>query len=81
MTFAKENDEFLEVVRTIPLERMMVETDCPFLTPVPHRGKRNEPQFTRFVIQKIAEIKNLPPQKIETQTDQTAINFFRLKIL
>lgn len=78
VTFVKEGNEFLEVVERIPLERIMVETDCPFLAPVPNRGKRNEPQFVRFIINKIAEVKGINSEKIETQTDQTAVDFFSL---
>jgi TatD DNase family protein len=57
---------------------MMVETDCPFLAPVPYRGKRNEPFFVKEVIAKIALVKSLPFEEVEKQTDQNAIKFFRL---
>ncbi|MDE3226365.1 MAG: TatD family hydrolase [Nitrospirota bacterium] len=45
------------IVKTVPLDRILVETDCPYLTPVPHRGKRNEPAFVKLVAEKIAEVK------------------------
>jgi TatD DNase family protein len=48
-----------EVVSYIPLERLLIETDCPYLTPAPHRGKRNEPKYVRYVAEKIAEIKQI----------------------
>lgn len=80
LTFLKKDDELLEVVKKIPLERIMVETDCPFLAPVPNRGKRNEPSYVKYVIEKIAEIKKMNYKKIEKETDQNAINFFNLKI-
>jgi len=80
ITFVKDEDELLKVVDLIPLERMMVETDCPFLAPVPHRGKRNEPAFVRFIIEKIAEVKGLSYEEVERQTDKNAIRFFNLKI-
>jgi TatD DNase family protein len=54
LTFARNYDE---VVRTIPLESMMTETDCPYVAPVPNRGKRNEPSYVLEVIKKIAEIR------------------------
>jgi TatD DNase family protein len=50
--------ESVEVVRNIPLDRLLAETDAPFLTPVPHRGKRNEPSFVKLTVKKISEIKN-----------------------
>jgi TatD DNase family protein len=80
LTFLKEGDELLKVVKEIPLDRIMVETDCPFLAPVPYRGKRNEPVYVKYVIEKIAEIKKLDYQKIEKETDKNAVKFFDLKI-
>ena len=81
LTFLKEKDQLLKVVEKIPLEKIMVETDCPFLAPVPNRGKRNEPVYIRYVIEKIAEIKGLKFKKIENQTDKNAIEFFELKMV
>jgi TatD DNase family protein len=78
LTFLKKNDELLKVVKKIPLEKIMVETDCPFLAPVPNRGKRNESGYVQYVIQKIAEIKNLDYREVEKITDKNAINFFKL---
>ncbi|TAJ08909.1 MAG: TatD family deoxyribonuclease [Nitrospirae bacterium] len=46
-----------DIVKTVPLDRILVETDCPYLTPVPYRGKRNEPAFVKLVVEKIAEVK------------------------
>ncbi len=76
ITFVKDEDELLKVVALIPLNRIMVETDCPFLAPVPNRGKRNEPAFVKYVIEKIAKVKGLSFAEVEKQTDQNAINFF-----
>ncbi len=56
ITFAKQYEE---LVRFIPLESLLSETDCPFVTPIPFRGKRNEPMYVREVVAKIAEIKGL----------------------
>lgn len=79
ITFAKsESAEIFEIIRSIPLERIMVETDCPFLAPVPNRGKRNEPSFVRHVIDALAEARGLSAERVEEQTDQNAIGFFNL---
>jgi TatD DNase family protein len=68
-----------EVVRKLPLERLLIETDAPFLTPYPFRGKRNEPSFVRYVADKIAEIKQLPPMEVAHATTQNAKTLFHLK--
>ncbi|MDP3741492.1 MAG: TatD family hydrolase, partial [bacterium] len=67
-----------EVVKNLPLERIILETDSPYLTPVPHRGKRNEPSYVKHVAQKIAEWKNIHLEEVERVTTQNAINLFRL---
>ncbi|TSC76722.1 MAG: TatD DNase family protein [Parcubacteria group bacterium Gr01-1014_29] len=64
ITFARDYDE---VVKNMPLDRIMVETDAPYVTPVPHRGKRNEPMYVEFVARKIAEIKKLPEEEVFRQ--------------
>ena len=64
-----------EVARKVPLESALVETDSPYLAPVPHRGKTNEPAYVRFVAQELARIKDLP---IETVAETTSANFRRL---
>jgi len=80
VTFAKEGAEIFEVIKMIPLSRMMVETDSPFLAPVSNRGKRNEPAFVREVISRIAQIKELESSEVEKQTDKNAIEFFGLAV-
>ena len=67
-----------EVVKNLPLERIVLETDAPYLTPIPHRGKRNEPAFTKFVAQKIAEIKEIDVEEVEEQTTKNARELFRI---
>ena len=74
VTFKNAN-ELREVVSKVPLDRMLVETDSPWLAPVPHRGKQNEPQYVYEVAQCIAEIKNLQLQQI---AETTTTNFFQL---
>lgn len=78
ITYAKNNAEILEVVKIIPLEKIMLETDCPYLTPAPHRGKRNEPAYVMYIGEKIAEIKEISVEKINKATTENAINFFKL---
>ena len=67
-----------EVVKNIALEHIMLETDSPYLTPEPYRGKRNEPAYVRFVAQKIAEIKETSFEEVEKVTTDNAIEFFSL---
>jgi TatD DNase family protein len=65
-----------EVVQQLPLDRILIETDAPFLTPVPHRGKRNEPAYIRHIADKIAEIHSKSPAEIADQTAQNAARLF-----
>ncbi len=67
-----------QTARTVPLDQFMVETDCPYLAPVPHRGKRCEPAHTRLVAEKIAELRGLPLAEIAAATTKTARGFFRM---
>lgn len=69
------------VMRGVPLERLMVETDCPFMAPVPHRGKRNEPAYVQLVAQKIAEVKGLSIAAVAEQTTANAAALFGLPAL
>lgn len=72
---AKKN---IEVVKGIPLEHLLVETDCPYLTPEPYRGKVNYPHYVKYVIEKIALLKNISPQVVAEKTSQNSIDFFGL---
>lgn len=65
-----------EVVEYLPLERIVIETDCPYLAPVPFRGKRNDSRKLPYVINQIAEIKNLSPEEVEKITMQNAYNLY-----
>lgn len=71
----KKADEVRAVAKEIPLDRLLIETDCPFLAPVPHRGKRNEPSFVPHVAEKLAEIKGVTLEEIARATTD---NFYRL---
>ena len=75
ITFAKEYDE---VVKEIPLEMIHAETDSPYATPVPHRGKRNSPIYVEEVVKKIAELKNLPIDVVKIKLLENAKRFFRV---
>ncbi len=68
-------EQLREIVKTVPLDRLLVETDAPYLAPTPKRGKRNEPAFTAYTAEKVAEIKELPLSEI---AEATTDNFFRL---
>jgi len=67
--------ELQEVARRVPLERMLIETDAPYLAPVPYRGKRNDPSKVVHVAQKIADLRGIPVAEVEARTTE---NFFRL---
>lgn len=75
-----KNSTSVHVMKTVPLEKLMVETDSPFMAPVPHRGKRNEPAYVNKVAQKIAEVKGLETDTVAQVTSQNAINLFGLKL-
>jgi len=68
-------DSIREAVKNVPLDRLLVETDSPYLAPIPMRGKRCEPAYTRYVAEKLAEIKNVTIKEMEDHTTQ---NFFKL---
>lgn len=73
-------DQWDDLIHEISLERIMTETDCPYMTPVPHRGKRNEPMYVEYVARKIAELKNISFEEVAGQTTENAKNLFRLEI-
>ena len=64
-----------EVARNIPLDRMLVETDSPYLAPIPYRGKTNQPAYVRYVAEHVAELRGITPQEV---AEATTRNFFRL---
>jgi TatD DNase family protein len=74
LTF-KNAESLRQIAQEVPLDRILVETDAPFLAPIPHRGKRNEPAFTRYTAELLANIKGLSYSSIETATTN---NFFTL---
>ena len=78
VTFTKA-EMLQDVVREIPLGSLVLETDGPFLSPVPRRGKRNEPQLMLYTAQKVAELKGLPLDEVARQTTVNALRLFSLE--
>jgi TatD DNase family protein len=72
------NSSLRDAVRRVPLERILLETDCPYLTPVPHRGTRNEPGYVELIAAAIAALRGVTPESIAEATTQNAIDLFRL---
>ena len=70
------SDQLQKVVKEIPIENMMLETDSPYLTPIPHRGKRNEPYMVNYIAEKIADIKQISIDEVASITTKTAKQFF-----
>ncbi|MGL4737514.1 MAG: TatD family hydrolase [Cellulosilyticaceae bacterium] len=68
----------VEVVESIPLEMILIETDAPYLTPVPHRGRRNDSSYLEHVVEKIAEIKGVTPQEVAQITAENAKKLFKI---
>jgi TatD DNase family protein len=67
-----------KVVEQIPLDRLLVETDCPYLTPHPFRGKRNDPSYIKHIVQKIADIKNITFEEVAEATTSNAIKLLNI---
>ena len=78
VTFTKKAERVQAVAKALPLEKILIETDCPFLAPEPHRGERNLPQYVEFVARKIAELKGLTYEVVTEQTSKNARTLFRV---
>jgi len=74
LTFPKA-DNVRQAARITPADRLLVETDCPYLAPVPNRGKRNEPAFLVETVRRLSEVRGVSPEEI---AEQTTANFRRL---
>ena len=74
----KNAEPLRDVVCKVPLERMLVETDSPFLTPMPHRGKRNEPAFVRLVAETVAKVKGISLEEVAERTSQNVQDLFAI---
>jgi len=74
------NQHLRDVVQDVSIDRMLVETDCPYLTPVPHRGKRNEPAYVRLAAEKVAEIKGLTLEDVARITTKNSSDLFGINL-
>jgi TatD DNase family protein len=74
----KNAEPLREVVRKVPLDRMLVETDSPYLTPAPHRGKRNEPAYVRFVAEAVAQMKEISFGDVAEATTRNVGQLFKI---
>lgn len=72
----KKAENVQEVVKMAPMERILLETDSPFLTPVPHRGKENAPHYLPFIAQKVADLKSLDVEVVRTQALGNSLRCF-----
>jgi len=75
ITFARDYDK---LIKNAPLEKIVLETDCPYLAPVPFRGKRNEPLYVKYVAEKIAEIKGISFDDVADTTTKNAMRLFNI---
>jgi TatD DNase family protein len=78
LTYPK-NGALRDAVKHVRLDRVLLETDCPYLTPVPYRGRRNEPAYVAYVAEEIAHLKDLPVDEIAKQTTKNALGLFGLE--
>lgn len=73
-----KNTNYNKLIECVPLEQLLLETDSPFLAPVPFRGKRNEPSYVRYIAEKIAQVKGITVEKLADITSDNAKNLFQL---
>lgn len=79
LTF-KNSHKLKEIARSIPLEKILIETDAPYLTPEPFRGKRNDPSKVRYVALELAKLRNIDPQQAMEITMKNGLEFFSIKL-
>ena len=72
----KNAKKLIEVVEKIPIEKILIETDCPYLSPEPNRGKRNDSSNLKFIVEKISQIKNIPHEQVAKITLENAKKLF-----
>lgn len=78
LTFKKSNLP-QTLPAAVPLDRIVLETDSPYMAPVPHRGKRNEPSYVPYICNRLAEAYGVTPEQVEQTTDATATRIFKMK--
>jgi len=76
----KKAENLRDAARVVPLERLLIETDCPFLTPIPFRGKRNEPMYVVETAKFLADFYGVEVEKLANQTTQNFLDFFKIKL-
>jgi TatD DNase family protein len=74
----KKADKTREFIKTVPLESIMIETDCPYLAPEPFRGKRNEPSYVKYIAERMAQIRNITVEEVAKVTTKNAEEFFQI---
>ena len=67
-----------EILTWIPQDRILIETDCPYLTPVPYRGKRNEPAYVRYVLERVAQVLDRPVEEVDRLTETNSRTLFNI---
>jgi TatD DNase family protein len=77
LTF-KAADELRAIAKDLPRDRVLVETDCPFLAPVPHRGKKNEPAFVALTAERLAELWDVSVTEVQAKTSENSARLFGL---
>lgn len=73
----KNAADLQDVARFVPLDRLLIETDAPYLAPVPHRGKTNEPSYVSHVAEKIAELRGIPPERVASASFENFVYLFK----
>ena len=75
----KNAKKVVKVVKEVPVERLLVETDCPYMAPEPNRGKRNKSSYIKYVIEKISEIKEINPKELNLKVNENLQNLFKIQ--